>query len=163
MKLLFVVASLILSYAGVQAGSQRPFSEVAEEGLLTASEALSLSCTSQYTEQFRQTLTDQLAIVKQQVGQGSFCVGVTDLLLNAAYVNIASSGTDVTLSFGVDLLSRNTDKVSDVQMCSIQVSGTLADFANWKQPIISDIYQCPTLTFTSTQFGQKGAEWICAA
>jgi hypothetical protein len=139
---------------------RRSFLELWLDGALTAtSGSLSGTCQNQYTNQFRATLKNELAVVKQNLP--SLCPLVTSAVLSVAYVNLFTSAADVSLTYGVYLATNGRDTMADLEYCGVSIRSYLSNFSNWNQPIFPDISGCSSLAFSSTEFQQSGIKWVC--
>jgi hypothetical protein len=162
-----LVASVVamLKYAEAQTppppSAKRPFIESSFESLSLASSALSVTCLNQYTEQFRQKFKDELAVVRGQIS--TLCPSITQSVLTAAYVNMFSAGTDVSMSHAIYVATQGGDSLENLEGCGSQISVFLSDLANWQQPIWTDIASCPSLSFTSSSFAWNKIAWVCPA
>lgn len=125
--------------------------------------ALTPTCVNDYTAQFRNSLNVELEKVRGLIAAQTLCAGSVDVILAAAYVNMFGNDTNASVSFGVDLSTNGQESLSVLESCSIAVSAYLVDFANWAQPIWSDIAGCSSLVFLSSQFADKGTTWWCPA
>jgi hypothetical protein len=141
-----------------------PYREFVLDGDVSAQGApLTPTCINDYTAQFRETLNVELEKVRGELAAQNLCPGNVDFVLAAAYVNMYGSDTSASVSFGVDFATRGQESLSGTESCSAAVSSYLSNFANWAQPIWSDIPGCSHLAFTSTQFAESSNTWWCPA
>jgi len=140
-----------------------PYMSIDMSGDLISSGAMSQSCARDYSKQFTKTLNTQLEVVQQTItSTPSFCPGATNTELNDAYSFMTIQGTEVLIGFGVDVISFGTTTFDAVSGCSYQVGAYLENFNNWLQPIISDVANCPRLTFRGNNFTIDGLNWVCS-
>lgn len=123
---------------------------------------MTMTCLHKYTTQLQQVLKEELDRAKQEMlTSDTFCAGFTSAQLTTAYINMITTGPGVLMEYGVDLTSYGSDVISAIETCSFQLSAYLSDFSNWRQPILTDIYQCPSLAFPSTAFNVTEVAWQC--
>lgn len=165
MKVFLLVVLAALQYADAQTppspSAKRPYIEAAFDSLSLATASLTASCLNSYTEQFRQTFKNELDVVRADMQR--LCPTVKQFVLTAAYVNLVSAGTDVSLTHGFYLATQGGDTLEDLEQCGNEISLFLSDLANWAQPIWVDIASCPGLSLTSTSFAWNKIAWVCPA
>jgi len=140
-----------------------PYVRMTLNGSAYASNVIDSSCANSFSSEFRSSFQDVNSRANDAIKNGQLCVGLGKLSSAAGSIQLSTFGVDIRVTFwvAVGLETSDTVTIRGTELCAYEVSSFLQSFSNWRQPIIGNVYGCPSVTFSPSYFDLNADDWMC--